>query len=71
MHNFQQPQNAAVALAILALDGNVHPLDMDTPNIGEGPTDLDIQEEQPPGRKGVVPLRVGVADNENRGKVVQ
>jgi len=41
-HQPKKPKESAVALAIAALDGNEHPLDMDMGDIDPDPTSLDL-----------------------------
>ena len=64
---------SVVELAIEAVEWNPLPnsLDMDMKGIGDSPSDLDLAEVRPLGRKSVVPIRVAVPDDENTGEVVQ
>jgi hypothetical protein len=42
----KEPEESAVDLAVAALDGNEHPLDMDMRDIDPDPTSLDLDGSQ-------------------------
>ena len=63
-------EQSVVEQAIAALDGNPSPLDMDTRDIGESPSDLDLLEGRPRRRSGVVPIRVACVADEHSGELI-
>jgi hypothetical protein len=42
MNNPKKPMEFVVELAVVALEGNTNPMDMDTKGIGDSPSDLDL-----------------------------